>query len=628
MDISDKSAPFISYLMSLEEEDFFFIASNVLGKIPAPFHKPALAQRIAAFLMNDDNRTRILASLTDKEKSYITFVLLMKTVTEQQFLEFFARDTFYLASSRLENLKDRLIFIKDKKNLIVNPLLEDDMRTKVFIPFTLLESIPAEDLPQKPVVDTNIIRAMLNLLANGSVPVREANAHHFNKSGKLQLAFPQFDKEGINRVFEAVKKLALGTGAIKAEQSKFVFDIQKSSLLVISTPMDIALASIDYTLGFGTSDITKKALQILASVPARSDKFMMILKTLGLGSVSQASLVTDCLLDFGILVMKNSILYINPFLAHCADIPRSVLMTDSDLVVSYFGTPGKDDILHLFADILQCDNLISYTITKSSFTRALDLGLTIDDIIDYLGFPNARQTLEKWEESHCRVRLYDGIVVKCTQEIGQIIQKHPDLQNHIIERLDPQLFLFRRSTYNIWQPILSYALDIESLSLPTEEQSSDVSFGHMPEHFSIDEIEKIEKDNVQELPSWDEISCQLYEDAKDKGIALSDIKDLIDSRLIVSKSQIDRTYKYAALPSVSGFDYNGKITMLRSAIKDGKTLLKLELTDEDIIVKPLELTKTDLRNSLLKVRVLPEDTERSISVSSIFKMTLLRRSMI
>ncbi len=48
------------------------------------------------------------------------------------------------------------------------------------------------------------------------------------------------------------------------------------------------------------------------------------------------------------------------------------------------------------------------------------------------------------------------------------------------------------------------------------------------------------------------------------------------------------------------------------------------LTGETLIAQPIEILKGDNSSSMLKARVLPDGIDRSIPVSSIFKVTVLR----
>ena len=131
--------------------------------------------------------------------------------------------------------------------------------------------------------------------------------------------------------------------------------------------------------------------------------------------------------------------------------------------------------------------------------------------------------------------------------------------------------------------------------------------------------------------SWDEVSEELMDYAESCGCNLSEIEPLISDRIIVSRSQIDRTFRYAGRISVSGFDYNAKLSAIKGALPKAKNkeadLLELELPSENLIVQPLEIVRTGQTASVLRSKVMPDGQERSISISSIFKVTVLRWSL-
>ena len=105
------------------------------------------------------------------------------------------------------------------------------------------------------------------------------------------------------------------------------------------------------------------------------------------------------------------------------------------------------------------------------------------------------------------------------------------------------------------------------------------------------------------------------------------VEPLIRSRMIVAKSQIGKDFRYAFLPSASGLDYNAKLAVIRTSLPKGNreaALLSLELPSETLIVQPVEILKGDNGSSVLKAKVMPDCIDRSIPVSSVYKVTVLR----
>ena len=124
------------------------------------------------------------------------------------------------------------------------------------------------------------------------------------------------------------------------------------------------------------------------------------------------------------------------------------------------------------------------------------------------------------------------------------------------------------------------------------------------------------------------LSGELLEHARKTGCKVSEIEPLIQDRIIVSKSQINKSFRYAGRITASGLDYNAKLAAIRSAISKSRdresALIRIELPNEELIVQPLEIVKAGPSSNVLQCRVLPEGTEINIPVSSIFQVTVLR----
>ena len=190
----------------------------------------------------------------------------------------------------------------------------------------------------------------------------------------------------------------------------------------------------------------------------------------------------------------------------------------------------------------------------------------------------------------------------------------------------------KRSTYALWQQTLSYALDLkhlpvvldndESLQDKTEQDDSSGSF-------ELGEQKQTATSGKDR--SWEDVSKELLDYAESCGCNLTEVEPLITDRIIVSKSQIDKNFRYAGRISVSGFDYNAKLSAIKGALPKAKNkeadLLELELPSENLIVQPLEIVRTGQTASVLRSKVMPDGQERSISISSIFKVTVLRWSL-
>ena len=610
---------FFSYLNSLDDDYYFFLANTVLGKIPTPFHKPVLNQKILSFLINDENRQNILCALDREERKYLSFILLASRASAKDIGNFFSEDSYILVATRLSNLTDRLILLKDKEAYLINPVLEDLIRET--FDADLVFGTETEKQKSGPFVDRNILFAVTNLLIGGSTPVREASVHHFLKSGRLKSIFPQFPEEQSKVFFSLFRKLLISEGAVNSIEGRLVLDKSESQRLLELDPLNLMIHAIDSNAGPAIARI----LGILKAHSMPFKKLGILFQIIGSLSEQKANDILNAIECFGFFNVPKDIVYLNQAILEPLQ-ERSPLKVDSDLNVSFFGTPESDDILFLFSDVCVCDKLITYNINKDSFFRALELGLDSETILAYLGSgPEDRFAL--WQASFARLRLYAGILINCDKDIRAMIEQHPNLKAHIIRSFGDDLLLMKRSTFSEWQETLAYALDLRNLpivaALPSDRKEDKA------DNTTI----AIESPGIDSHPdkddsTWEEKEKELLEFAKAKGCSLSDVQPLIEDKLIVSKSQIDKGFRYAGRIVAGALDYNAKLSAIKSAIPKAKGkeagILKIELPSETLIVQPVELIKAGPSSNVLRSRVLPEGTERSIPVSSIFQVTVLK----
>ena len=615
----DAREAFLSYLNTLDENYYFFIANNILGKIPTPFHKPVLNQRILSFLLNDDNRKNIRSSIDIDERRYLSLLLIAGETSSKQIQSFFPSDSYPIVVTRMCGLRDRLIILFSDGRYSINPVLEDIV-SDVFDAALLFGENKKKRLSE-PFADRNVLSAFLNLLISGAVPVREANTHHFVKSDRLEKVFPQFSKNHSTRMFTLIKDLALKDKAVTIRETRFILDRKRSEALLSLDPLSLMVRAVHGM----ERDVMSRILGVLKSHAVSEASLSNLYSILSGADEETSASVLEDISAFGIICKKDGFYYLNHAILSEKQ-RQSHLSIDSDMEVSYYGIPNENDILFIFSDIKVCDKLIRYSVTKASFTRALELGLSRNQIQYYLGI-NDNEQLRIWENSFSRITLYDGIVIKGDEQIGRLIRMHPEMKKYVICELSDGVFLMERSSYHIWQEILAHAIDMPHLPLPlsqaeVEEPPKDIP-KEIPPFFELPDSHPSEPED-----SWKKTEADLLSYAEQNGCASDTLKELIRSRLVVSRSQIGKDCRYASMPSASGFDYNAKLSIIRAALKsqkEGSTpLLRLELPEETIIAQPIEILKGNSNSSVLKARVLPDGIDRSIPVSSIFKVTVLR----
>lgn len=623
---------FVTYLNNLDSQYYFFVAGNLIGKIPTPFHKPQITQRIVSFLKNPQNMGNLFASLDDMDIRYLTLVHLLGSASDKDVFTFFPEDGFALIITRMETLCDKLVVIKDQGRYELNPILRNAMVLGVLdVNRALGENVTVDE--EHPIVDKNVIFAILNLYLSGAIPSREANFHHFVKSDKLDTLFPQFEKARILDVLRTISDFIIGRiGSCTLSGNGNETGSQKNLKAVLAMdPASFAIHAIanavnDRRLFVETS--LSRLLEILKIHSLTQRQALAILQICSGCEERKANEILNHMFSFSLVVEKEGILCSNRRLWEPRE-SRSELRTDSNMSVSYYGLAHEKDILYRFANAMVCDKFISYQITKDSYTRGLESGLTQQQILDFLGDSSHRAVFDQWEKAFRRVQAYSGILLRCQDEqAAQIVRMHPEIQGNIIMDLGNSMFLMNRNTFFSWEGPLARALDQQHIDLvepPTTDKDplADMEESRSYDAFGFDEVQTPAEH--KESKDWKTIADQLLQEATAKGCLNAEVEALIQARMIYSTSQLDSSFNYTSLISVSGFDFNAKTTLLRDVIKAKNAIVVLELPSETIVVKPFEIVKGEGKNSILKAKVLPQGIEKSIPISGIFKITVVRK---
>lgn len=620
----DNRDVFLEYLMAVDNQAYFFMAGNVLGKISSPFTKAAVNQKIVSFFMNADNRKGICASLDELDVKCITFLHLLGGASEDVVCTFFGDIGRDLVSDRLYNLKSRLILICREGKIVANPLLESALVSYAIDPSCILGENSAS-YSTEPVFDRNALFAVLSLFLSGAVPAREANFHHFAKSGRLSTVFPQFEIGRAVSAFKAIGLFLKDSGALYYEKSRFHVDTNALSPILELSPLSFGINVVCSkfrelgSLGPAISRLIA-ILRIHSMTASLAKSLLCALSTM---DDSDAEDVLNCIEDLGLAVSNEGILTSNPMLYE-APVPRSLLRTDSNLTVSYFGQSPSNEILYLFADIQVCDNLVTYQISKESFSRALEYNLDKGTIMSILGNNELEAVFSQWERAFSRVTAYEGIVIRCQDEqTCNMVRLHPEIKDHILLELGQNQLLLNRSTVDTWEAPLAYALDMARINIKgTESRNEDTD----PCAVALTRPECIDFPayKTETKPSWDELRLSLYKVAEDRNCLTNEVGALIDSKLITSPSQLEVS-NYSSLLSASGFDFNAKTVLLKDVLKARNAIVILELAQDLVVARPLALEKDSEGRIMLKAITIPGCEHLCIAVSQIFKITVVRK---
>jgi hypothetical protein len=142
----------------------------------------------------------------------------------------------------------------------------------------------------------------------------------------------------------------------------------------------------------------------------------------------------------------------------------NALLIDSDQTISYLGNRLMDDILYRFTFIEVLDRQKRYRLTKESFLRGLDSGLSYREIEQYLQENSSTamhslllKQLGMLNERYQAITVYDALLLSCDERTAHVVQNLPALAEHRYKSISPTLFLMRRDTEETWRQILASA---------------------------------------------------------------------------------------------------------------------------------------------------------------------------
>lgn len=109
-----------------------------------------------------------------------------------------------------------------------------------------------------------------------------------------------------------------------------------------------------------------------------------------------------------------------------------------------------------FADLVTCDVVLTYTISKYSIYRALVSGMSTDEILAHLerwtGKPpsqNVRYTIAGWGESYGRIEFRDVLLLRCdSEDLARELRAVPEVARYVRGEITPRDLIVDREHYD------------------------------------------------------------------------------------------------------------------------------------------------------------------------------------
>lgn len=666
---------FESSLAKLDDALYLNLVRNYLGSVPTPFHKPQLTKRLVTLFSNHTFLSRLVTFITPFDAQVLSALFLAQEATQEELAELFASDRPYLElQQQLVNLEERLLLIPalDREALIINPLLLPLLLEKGIIAlqhFFSSETAEAEELQFHLLFDHTLMRSLFSLHLHNSIPSGSKGQRWF-QSAKVRSIFSGWNEEALYSNILLLEEVFIDSSIICVNKGETFLDLNRANELLAFSRRQLQLFNVAQLarvkklfLKASNSQLQEYFSAVWALLSyGKAINTMSLRVVLGLMAIRyhlknvQIEALQTLLIETGAVsepIGTAGVMYLNPALLRKNEEQEERVFTiDSDFSVTFSGQPcgnQKQDFIHLLCQVEKVNTLSAYRLTKESFQRSCDLGCTLEESISFLeelsGRPLApplRSSLTQWNAESAALKLYDGITVVADERISRLIEGHPDLQQYLVTTIAPHCYLFSRQHQSTWRAILSAA---GSVFLPRNISEEET------ECRQEQEIEPLltstfswERQKEQFRPLVDHALFTVQDPnpvieslAKKIGVLKIDkyeqeeLQQRLQSGLLLLDEQIVPLGGRDGPMTATGFDLQGKINLMRTAISAKHELLELHMIDEDgemekMVVQPAELIGGN-RDYTLRFLTLPEYSEHLVPVDKIFFVRRLRRSV-
>lgn len=679
-------------ILSLPDKEFFNLIKLYLGEIKTPYNKQRLIEQLAGFIKNENNISVILSFLDSFDLEILCVISLIEKADKNKLFDFF-KDKYSYSSlyTKLMNLQERLIIFQTNLPLNnqpifkINPLMQSNIEPYInlsrIIPLEIIEKASTED---NFLITPTFIASFISYIqikgcsgkADGNLKKSEKSflEEIFNdKADCIQLLLSAFINLSI--IFEGPKKFEINKQKLKAF-SNLTFE-QQYSLICISSNIRWGKESLqkqsqfflDFLYSIPQTGLTKNSLFRLAFIiknlnstdsSDNQSRFSRILQAAKKDENSSANdnssiidLAIDSAIKFGLLQEYGTNSEGNEIYIRNKSIDDAVINTeksDSPKVLNINSTysvsimPGLslNQLLPLmsFLSIKKSGLVSEFEITRQSVSVAFNDDYTPEELFSelqkytYYELPqNLLMNVTEWYNSYSSAVIYKGFVLKVKEENITFVEKNPNIQKYIQNKLGNGVYLLNIPIDENISPFLrSCGLDFMGNVKTPEIIADSIPFPTIKRRNSINlAFDKTDKDIAIETKK----GIGILQELKSK-LELSDFTEnqkeslsiRLRNKLILSEKQLLTSSIRSEIQEAEGMDYNGKIHLLETAIKED-TIVEIHLpyfnTNDAVtfIGKPLQVNK-QTGDAILTLRVEPTEEVESIKIRMINHLKLLK----
>ncbi len=578
------------YLTTLNDKTFLSIASLYLGKVDMPFRRDEVIDKLIRFF-TEERKQLLMEKVSEEESKLISALYIFSTLEKEKLVE--VLEHRLLTSFILKSLEKRLIILSDESGMY--HLNEDFPYEKVLSDEVLQRKELERDIRLK---DT--LKAMCSIMIANSFSYTEHKALRLFTALDTAKRFPLLTEKECIELFTLFLERGKEIGLFCNEEGRVQLD--KEKILRFFALPSFIISSIIY----GNKDTAV---------------FFCLLEAGAAPAIARALSGIDKQTEHEITSNKAYLI--------SKDRPAledGVISSDYSVYIS-----STEEPLYLIAEYLLVDQRLTLQITKDSIKMGFDAGFDDKEIIAVLSriskeVPQIIQDrIHFWKESYDQIRVYDYLYVETNERNARLIESLPLLAIHIVRKVSPTGFLFRRSTESQWRRIMMYS-GLEMVGR-TEREKSDLVV--LPE-------EPIKEDGLSSWEDYNKLKLNLpsinYEKPRDFSSNLmkltinEKIKDktqkegyleALKKGYILSESQIIPGKLLISGRKATGFDFQAKLSLLSSLSKDKENIAELTTEDEKILARIDSVERAEDK-STVSITLLDTEEKREILIAKIF----------
>jgi len=658
----NKAEEWKKIILSINDNSFFDLMRNYLGRIETPFNKQDLINRLINFFNSNQVQEKILEILDDNDASILTAIHFMLGPSDSELHEVFPDWSYLDLHNNIQNLEERFLIYKKTNSYYITPVFEEIFLEKVISPSLLIETKTVESAidPQLWLNDS-LMFALLSFIQKNRNLIKIDGSIKKRGITELENIFPTLFSGAIG-----LKRFELCTSVLTNLNLVFSYD----GLICTDIDRWNKLASLKkskrYSLYYGAAlaknNSEAKLLSIFFTnflnefpkgkaiskqsvnryyklyVEAKHEKLPLF----------QLNKITEILKVMSILIESEDFLRINSsldfFHKEKHDEPPLIIQPNFEITVKPFLNLEDSIFLATALEIRQYDLFSRFALTRESFLQAYDKGIKSEAILEKLHelsrkeIPqNVKISLKDWEDDHRKVKLYTGIVLKVSEDKQMLIDKTDYMKPYIREILAPGVYLLDQEQEKLWIEALK-ELSISPLPASRKIETGENLDRTFDDRFTNDGVEinerkdwiDPEKNQLSQIDSHIDLLLRKLETSGIKGDEKKEIEARIQRKLIIIESQINRGIIRPEITEAKGMNFQGKVRLIESALSNSSDRLELTYYTStgvnSVLVQPAELLKEEKERTLIG-KILPDEELIKIKISKISKVKKIRSSL-